>query len=114
MVENEFILPSSTITRVFFGKNNVKTVFTRCSPISDEECVLYWRLYRNYWVGNQVVDSIGDLLMEILMEQTINEDVRILQNVNDEYRIGKLETKYDRTIIEFRNSIKRNLNEYDQ
>ena len=111
MVENEFILPSSTITRVFFGKDNIKTVFTRCSPISDGECRLYWRLYRNYWVGNQVVDPIGDLLMAFLMEQTLDEDVRILQNVNDAYRVGKLQTKYDRTIVEFRNSINRKFNE---
>ena len=112
VVENEFILPTSTITRVFFGKEHVKTVFTRCSPISDTECRLYWRLYRNYWVGNEVVDKIGDSVMKVLMDQTLNEDIRILKNVNDARRVGKLNTKYDRTILEFRKSMSTILNHY--
>ena len=73
---------------------------------------LVLRLYRNYWVGNEVVDQIGDSVMKVLMDQTLNEDIRILKNVNDAHRIGKLNTKYDRTILEFRKSMSTILNHY--
>ena len=105
IVENEYILPTSTITRVFFGRHNIKTVFTRCCPISETESRLHWRLYRNYWIGNDLVDNVGDTVMKILMEQTLDEDVSILKHVNDESRAGSLTTKYDRTILEFRESL---------
>lgn len=113
IVENEYILPTSTVTRVFFGKHNVKTVFTRCCPISETECRLHWRLYRNYWVGNDVLDVIGDSVMKILMEQTLDEDVRILRHVNDAHRVGELTTKYDRTILEFRESMSSYISSHD-
>ena len=105
IVENEYILPTSTITRVFFGRHNIKTVFTRCCPISENESRLHWRLYRNYWIGNDLVDNVGDTVMKILMEQTLDEDVCILKHVNDDNRVGSLTTKYDRTILEFRKSL---------
>ncbi len=41
-VQNEFILPTNTVTRVYAG-STTKTVFTRCIPISENETILYWK-----------------------------------------------------------------------
>jgi phenylpropionate dioxygenase-like ring-hydroxylating dioxygenase large terminal subunit len=95
-VENEFILPTNTVTRVFAG-NTIKTVFTRSIPISETKTLLYWKVYRNFWTN-----FIGDWLMKYLMEKTIQEDYDILKDVSYKHREGSIKTKYDRTILEFR------------
>lgn len=102
-VENEFILPTNTITRVFAGKS-IKTVFTRTIPISDTESILYWKIYRNFWTF-----PLGDALIEYLMKKTIQEDLWILKRLYTKNREGQIRTKYDKTIQEFRNSIKKYL-----
>lgn len=100
-VENEFILPTNTITRVTAG-NTVKTVFTRCIPISETETVLYWKLYRNFWKN-----VFGDFLIRHLMKKTLGEDGYILKNVYPQEQVDqKIRTKYDRTIQEFRRTMK--------
>lgn len=101
IVENEFILPTNTLTRVFAGKT-IKTVFTRSIPISDDKTLLYWKIYRNFWIENLIIQYIGDFLIQRLMEKTLKEDVSILKKIYPEERQGKLRTKYDRTILEFR------------
>ena len=104
-VENEFILPTNTVTRVFAG-DTIKTVFTRSIPISDNKTLLYWKIYRNFWTH-----PFGDYFIRKLMEKTIKEDISILKNVYPESRNGILKTKYDRTILEFRKTINEYLNE---
>jgi phenylpropionate dioxygenase-like ring-hydroxylating dioxygenase large terminal subunit len=100
-VENEFILPTNTITRVFAG-NTIKTVFTRTIPISDTKCILYWKIYRNFWIF-----PFGDWLIDFLMKKTIEEDLWILKRLYTKHRDGPLQTKYDKTIREFRNCYKK-------
>jgi phenylpropionate dioxygenase-like ring-hydroxylating dioxygenase large terminal subunit len=109
IVQNEFCLPTSTVTRVFFGENNamVKTVSTKIVPLSDHKSILHWKLYRNYWVGNPVVDFLGDWIMRLLMEKTIDEDRDILRKVDANSRNGTLTIPYDRTIHEFRRTMER-------
>lgn len=108
IVENEYILPTTTITRVFFGKNkqNIKTVFTRCVPLSENKTILYWYVYRNYWNDNKMVTKLGDLTMDALMESVLNEDIQILKHVDPKSREGELQTKFDITILKFRQSMK--------
>ena len=97
IVENEFILPTNTITRVTAG-DTIKTVFTRCIPISDNETVLYWKLYRNFWKN-----VIGDFVIRHLMRKTLDEDGFILRNVYPREKVEqKINTRYDKTITEFR------------
>jgi phenylpropionate dioxygenase-like ring-hydroxylating dioxygenase large terminal subunit len=98
-VENEYILPTNTVTRVIAG-DVVKTVFTRSIPISENKTILYWQLHRNF-----LMHPFFDFLIRFLMERTLKEDVLILKNVYPDYREGILKTKYDKTIFEFRNSI---------
>lgn len=100
-VENEFILPTNTITRVFAG-NTIKTVFTRSIPISDTETILYWKVYRNFWSN-----IIGDWLMKKLMKRAIIEDYNVLKHVSYKHRDGPIKTKYDKTILEFRKAQKK-------
>ena len=85
IVENEYILPTNTVTRVFFGKNNkkVKTVFTRSIPVSEEKTILVWRVYRNFWVSPQnsigIMDFIGDNLMKYLMKESYTRRCKYLK-----------------------------------
>lgn len=100
-VENEFILPTNTITRVTAG-NTIKTVFTRCIPVSETETILYWKLYRNFWKN-----VFGDYLIRHLMKKTLKEDSSILRHVYPAEQVEqKIRTKYDRTIQEFRQAVK--------
>ena len=100
-VENEFILPTTTITRVSI-QDSVKTVFTQSIPIDENRTILSWRLYRNFWTGNCFMNNMGDFFVKQLMEQVIEEDIKILKNINVNDRKGVIRTKYDKTILEFR------------
>jgi phenylpropionate dioxygenase-like ring-hydroxylating dioxygenase large terminal subunit len=104
-VENEYILPTTTVTRVFFGREqkSIKTVFTRCISTSDNETILHWSVFRNYWMNN----VMGDYVMDTLMNSVLNEDIEILNHVDPKYREGHLKTKYDITILKFRQSMKK-------
>ena len=108
IVQNEYHLPTNTITRVFAG-NIIKTVFTRSIPISANKTLLYWKIYRNFWMDPflPLFNWIGDFLVGFLMERTIAEDVSMLENVFDDHREGPIVTKYDVTIMNFRKDVKR-------
>ena len=95
-VENEFILPTNTITRVYAG-NTIKTVFTRSIPISENQTLLYWKIYRNF-----LTNTFFDNGIRSLMERTLKEDIDILKHTYPSKRRGKINTKYDKTINEFR------------
>ena len=114
IVQNEYHLPTNTITRVFAG-NVVKTVFTRSLPLSKDRTILFWRVYRNFWIDPYlpIFSIIGDVILRFLMEKTIQEDVSILKYVYPEYRQGPLKTKYDTTIHNFRNAVQHYLNQSD-
>lgn len=96
IVENEYHLPSTTVTRVIAGEY-IKTIVTRALPIGDNKTILFWELYRNFWGG-----WIGNIVMRSLMEKTLQEDIDILRTVNPKYRVGKIKTPYDVTILKYR------------
>lgn len=108
IVQNEYHLPTNTITRVFAG-DIIKTVFTRSIPISNNQTLLYWKIYRNFWMDPyfKLFNIIGDWVTRILMMKTIDEDVQMLKDVYDEHRVGSLITKYDVTIVNFRKDVKK-------
>lgn len=105
IVENEFHLPTNTITRVFAGKI-VKTVFTRCLPTRENETLLFWKVYRNFWIDPyaNAFSVLGDMLIRFLMEKTIDEDARILKYVYNN-QTSTLSTRYDITIQEYRKKL---------
>lgn len=104
-VENEFILPTNTITRVFIG-DSIKTVFTRSIPIDENKTLLYWKLYRNFYTQNWFFEIVGDFFVKYLMKKVIQEDIKILKDMNVDDRNGPVKTPYDKTILEFRKSMK--------
>lgn len=112
LVQNEYHLPTNTITRVKAG-SIIKTVFTRSLPISPNKTLLFWKVYRNFWKDPYVEEFswVGDVLMKALMKLTVEEDVQILKNVYSDHRQGPLKTKYDITISNFRRDVERNMRE---
>jgi hypothetical protein len=101
IVENEFFLPSTTVTRVKTGKY-VKTVVTKALPHGFGKTTLFWELHRNFGIDPL---GIGDYFLQILMEKTLDEDVSILKKIYPENRVGPIRTKYDVTIKSFRKAI---------
>lgn len=107
VVENEFHLPSTTITRVKVKDGElIKTVLTRAMPINEEQSILFWKIYRNFWCGNMLEHWIGDTIMRIAMRQTLAEDIGILREIHTKSRLHGFTTIYDTTINEFRKAKK--------
>lgn len=100
IVENEFHLPSTTVTRVTANKI-VKTVVTRAMPVSENKTILFWEIHRNFFNENYIITRLGDILLDYLMKLTLKEDIDILKNVNEKYFNGVIKTKYDITIQKF-------------
>lgn len=99
-VENEFHLPTTTVTRVSVG-GHVKTVLTRAQPVDEDTCVLYWVVYRNF--GKT---ALFDGVMRALMEKTLDEDVAQLRNVYPNAP-SRIVTGYDVTIVKYREALAR-------
>lgn len=101
-VENEFHLPTTTLTRVKAG-NIIKTVFTQSLPVEKNKTLLFWTVYRNFWKDPYIPEFtvVGNMLLHLLMQRTINEDASILSRCYPEKRKGFL-TKYDITIRKYR------------
>ena len=106
VVENEYHLPSTTVTRVTAG-SLVKTVVTRSCPVEPDKTTLYYKLYRNFWTSNVVERWVGTWFLHQLMRQTLAEDVAILRHVDGHRRLGGFLTKYDETIKRFREASQR-------
>jgi len=96
IVENEFHLPDTTITRVI-ADEYTKTILTRCVEETDDSCRLFYTLYRNFlsypWV---------DPFFQMQMKTTLDEDMSILNKVNRNHSTGNINTKFDITQIKFR------------
>lgn len=106
IVENEYHLPSTTITRVIAG-NLVKTVMTRATPINEKETMFFYRVYRNFWKSDDFpfLTVVGNSIMDFLMKKTIEEDISILQNIYTNRSQGFF-TMFDITIENYRLALK--------
>ena len=89
-IENEFILPHTTIARVYFG-DYVSTVVTFALPINNDETKLFVKTYRNFWRN-----PLGDLFIKYLMHTTMLEDKSIVEHIDPRYMDGKFNMKYDK------------------
>lgn len=108
IVENEYHLPTTTITRVIAG-NVVKTILTRSTPISENKTHFFYRVYRNFWRSKELpfLNVVGDVVVKMLMQRTVEEDVGILRHVYADSREGTLTTKYDITIKKYREALEK-------
>lgn len=89
-VENEFVLPHTTIARVYFG-GFVNTVVTFALPISYTKTKLFVKTYRNFWNN-----GLGDLASEYMMYNTVMQDKFVLENIDMRFKEGKFNMKFDK------------------
>ena len=104
-VENEFILPHTTIARVYFG-DFVSTVVTFAQPISENKCKLFVKTYRNFWYN-----PIGDYLSYYLMDTTMKEDKAIVENIDSRYQDGYFNMKFDKLLNTYKTLYKKFIND---
>lgn len=104
IVENEFHLPDTTITRVK-ANDIVKTIVTHCYPIGKNESVLYFDLYRNF-----LTSSVFDGLFHSQMKITLDEDIKILNSIYDDYILGFMSNKFDITQVKYRQKVNKLIN----
>jgi len=111
-IENEFILPHTTIARVKFGPF-VSTVITFATPINDSSTKLYVKTYRNFWRGEDSnpfaywIDLIGNRMTEKMMKATVNQDKCVIENIPLKYIDGKFNMKFDKLQNVYRSMYKK-------
>jgi len=109
-VENEYILPHSTVARVKFG-NMSSTIITHALPISLFKTRLFVKAYRNYGyydLTNEIrnpfypflyiLNYLGDLFTYNTMYNTLKEDKFIVDNIDKtsyQGMHGKFSVLYD-------------------
>lgn len=103
-VENEFHLPSTTVTRVRVNARDIKTIVTRAQPLDERRTRLYWTLHRNFWAWPGL-----DPVFRRMMEMTLEEDRGILSRVVPlpEGEKHFLSTPYDVTIQRYRDAVRK-------
>ena len=90
VIENEFILPHTTVARVIFGEFT-STVITFALPISEKKSRLFVKTYRNFWTN-----KVGDALTENMMYTTMLQDKSIVENIDIRFMEGKFNMKFDK------------------
>jgi len=114
IVENEFHLPSITVTRVKAG-DVIKTVWTSSLPLQGKKTKLFWRVYRNFWCDPYIpfFNEAGDWIVRQLMVKTLEEDKWILGHIHENQRYGPLRLKYDITIQKYRQAVQQYRQSFD-
>jgi phenylpropionate dioxygenase-like ring-hydroxylating dioxygenase large terminal subunit len=122
-VENEYILPHSTVARVLFG-NFSSTIITHALPISKFKTKLFVKAYRNYWsydLNNSkhynllypllhLINTFGDKLTKNTMFTTLKQDKSIVDNIDKkdyESMHGKFSIVYDMFSNHYKNNYKK-------
>lgn len=122
-VENEYVLPHSTVARVKFG-NWTSTIITHALPISKFKTRLFVKAYRSYWsydlknTKNQnilypfmyLINKAGDALTQNTMFHTLKEDksiINLLDKSSYESMHGKFSIVYDAFSNHYKNHYKK-------
>ncbi|TFJ87048.1 hypothetical protein NSK_001382 [Nannochloropsis salina CCMP1776] len=109
VVENEFHLPYTTVTRVKFGKD-VKTIYVVAVPVEDGLTVVHYKLYRNFmYVHPQDESPVNkglDHFFQSVMRLTLNEDKEILESLYQEHQAGYVLSRYDKPLKIYRKALK--------
>lgn len=120
VIENEFVLPHITIARVIF-QPFISTVITFATPINITHTKLYVKTYRNFWndpdnPSNPLVSLLhsyirctGNIVSYKLMENTMKEDKKILENIRLENMDGHYNMKYDKLQNVYRQLYKKHI-----
>jgi nitrite reductase/ring-hydroxylating ferredoxin subunit len=122
IVENEYVLPHTTVARVLFG-NYSSTIITHALPISKFKTILFVKAYRNYWCFNlsdekiynlcnpflNVINMLGDKITHNTMYTTLKQDKAIVDNIDKssyEGMHGKFSITYDMFSNDYKNKYK--------
>jgi vanillate O-demethylase monooxygenase subunit len=104
LVENEYHLPSTTVTRVRAG-DLVKTIVTQTVPYDTKKTGFFYKIYFNFYNKNVLSRFLTTNVLRYFMDKTLAEDIAILRNVYDTHlRMTRFMTKYDKTIMGYRKS----------
>jgi len=106
-IENEFILPHTTVARVIFGEF-VSTVITFALPVSDDKSILFVKTYRNF-----MQNPIGDKISEDLMWNTMLQDKIIVENIDKRFIDGKFNMRFDKLQNTYKSFYKRFVHKFD-
>jgi phenylpropionate dioxygenase-like ring-hydroxylating dioxygenase large terminal subunit len=121
-VENEYVLPHSTVARVKFGPWS-STIITHALPISKFKTKLFVKAYRSYWsydlknAKNQnilypfmhLINTAGDAVTQNTMFKTLKEDksiIDLLDKSSYESMHGKFSISYDAFSNHYKNHYK--------
>jgi hypothetical protein len=121
-VENEYVLPHSTVARVKFG-GYTSTIVTHALPVSTFKTTLFVKAYRNYWSYSNkennylnifypfeyMVNMIGDRFTYNTMFTTLKQDKSIVDFIDKssyEGMHGKFSIVYDIFSNHYRNNYK--------
>jgi hypothetical protein len=123
-VENEYVLPHSTVARVKFG-NWTSTIITHALPISKFKTRLFVKAYRSYWsydLNNfeknnfllypmlALINKFGDLITQNTMYTTLKQDkaiVDFIDQTNYKAMHGKFSIIYDKFSNHYKNLYKK-------
>jgi phenylpropionate dioxygenase-like ring-hydroxylating dioxygenase large terminal subunit len=101
-IENEFILPHTTIARVIFG-DFISTVITSALPVNETFTELYVKTYRNFWrttndtnVISMFYNWIGDYITTEMMKNTVKQDMAVIESIPLDKVNGKFNMKFDK------------------
>jgi len=121
-VENEYVLPHTTVARVKFGEFS-STIITHALPISKFKTKLFVKAYRSYWCYNlkgqekgvnyhlnRLINHLGDKVTENTMYNTLKQDKSIVDNIDKSSYIdmhGKFSIVYDMFSNHYKNNYKK-------
>jgi len=106
IIENEFILPHTTIARVKFG-DYVSTVMTFALPIGDNKSRLFVKTYRNFWKND-----LGDVFTRNSMYNTMLQDKVVVENIDSRFMDGKFNMRFDKLQNTYTSFYKRFVHQY--
>ena len=107
-IDNEFILPHTTIARVIFGPF-ISTVITFALPISENKSKLFVKTYRNFWPN-----QLGDIVTENWMFNTMLQDKMVIENIDSRFMDGKFNMRFDKLQNTYKTFYKRFIHDFRQ
>lgn len=108
IVENEFILPHTTVARIKFG-DKVSTVITFALPLDNNKSRLFVKTYRNFW-DNQ----LGYAFTKNTMYNTMLQDKLVLESIDSRFMDGKFNMKFDKLQNTYTSFYKRFIHQFDE
>jgi phenylpropionate dioxygenase-like ring-hydroxylating dioxygenase large terminal subunit len=105
-IENEFILPHTTIARVIFGPF-ISTVITFALPINENKSKLFVKTYRNFWPN-----QLGDMVTENWMFNTMLQDKLVIENIDSRFMDGKFNMRFDKLQNTYKTFYKRFIHDF--